>query len=148
MKLHELSPAKGSKHSKKRVGRGPGSGLGKTAGKGEKGQKSRSGYRHRPGFEGGQMPLVRRVPKRGFTNIFRSEYAVVNVGMLAKLGDAPSEGTIGPEALAAHGLVRAGLPVKVLGDGEVEKALTVSAHKFSKSARAKIEAAGGRCEEL
>jgi large subunit ribosomal protein L15 len=149
MKLHELSPAKGSKHSKKRVGRGPGSGLGKTAGKGEKGQKSRSGYRSRPGFEGGQMPLVRRVPKRGFTNIFKVEYAVVNVGMLAELGEAAETGgAIGPEALAAHGLVRSGRPVKVLGDGEVSKAMTVSAHKFSQSARAKIEAAGGRCEEL
>jgi large subunit ribosomal protein L15 len=148
MKLHELSPAKGSKHAKKRVGRGPGSGLGKTAGRGEKGQKSRSGHRRRPGFEGGQMPLVRRVPKRGFTNIFRVEYAVVNVGMLAELGEAHGEGAIDPEALAARGLVRAGQPVKVLGDGEVERAITVSAHKFSKSARAKIEAAGGRCEEL
>ena len=143
MKLHELSPAKGSKHAKKRVGRGPGSGLGKTAGRGEKGQKSRSGHRRRPGFEGGQMPLVRRVPKRGFTNVFRVEYAVVNVGMLAELGDA-----VGPEALAARGLVRAGQKVKVLGDGEVGQAIAVSAHKFSKSARAKIEAAGGRCEEL
>jgi large subunit ribosomal protein L15 len=143
MKLHELSPAKGSKHAKKRVGRGPGSGLGKTAGRGEKGQKSRSGHRRRPGFEGGQMPLVRRVPKRGFTNVFRAEYAVVNVGMLAELGD-----TVGPEALAARGLVRADQKVKVLGDGEVGQAIAVSAHKFSKSARAKIEAAGGRCEEL
>jgi large subunit ribosomal protein L15 len=149
MKLHDLSPAKGSKHAKKRVGRGPGSGLGKTAGKGEKGQKSRSGYRHRPGFEGGQMPLVRRVPKRGFTNIFRVVYAVVNVGALAELAEAtPADGVIGPEALSAHGLVRAGRPVKVLGEGEVSKAIQVSAHKFSKSARAKIEAAGGRCEEL
>jgi large subunit ribosomal protein L15 len=149
MKLHELSPAKWSKHSKKRVGRGPGSGLGKTAGKGEKGQKSRSGYRSRPGFEGGQMPLVRRVPKRGFTNIFKVEYAVVNVGMLAKIGEAAAaDGVIGPEALAAHGLVRSGRLVKVLGEGEVARAITVSAHKFSQSARAKIEAAGGRCEEL
>ncbi len=148
MKLHELSPAKGSKHSKKRVGRGPGSGLGKTAGKGEKGQKSRSGYRSRPGFEGGQMPLVRRVPKRGFTNIFKVEYAVINLGMMAGIIDASADGVIGPEALAAHGLVRAGRPVKVLGEGEVSKAITVSAHKFSQSARAKIEAAGGRCEEL
>jgi len=148
MKLHELSPAKGSKHSKKRVGRGPGSGLGKTAGKGEKGQKSRSGHRRRPGFEGGQMPLVRRVPKRGFTNVFRIEYAVVNVATLAELGEAQGDGAVNPEALAARGLVRAGQRVKVLGDGEIGKAITVSAHKFSKSARAKIEAAGGRCEEL
>ena len=147
MNLHDLSPAKGSKFKKKRVGRGPGSGLGKTAGKGEKGQKSRSGYASRPGFEGGQMPLVRRVPKRGFTNNFKTQYAVVNVGALATLGtEAGSE--LNPEMLAENGLVRAGLPVKVLGVGEVSGAITVSAHKFSKSARAKIEAAGGTCEEL
>jgi len=143
MKLHELSPAKGSKHSRKRVGRGPGSGLGKTAGRGEKGQKSRTGYSSRPGFEGGQMPLVRRVPKRGFTNIFKTEYAVVNLSQLAEL-----EGDITPESLKEQGLVRSGRPVKVLGDGEIGKALRVTAHKFSKSARAKIEAAGGSCEEL
>jgi large subunit ribosomal protein L15 len=143
MKLHELSPAKGSKHSRKRVGRGPGSGLGKTAGKGEKGQRSRSGYSRRPGFEGGQMPLLRRVPKRGFTNNFKVEYAVVNVSDLADF-----EGTITPEALLERGLVRRGQPVKILGNGELSKAVTVSAHKFSGSARAKIEAAGGRCEEL
>ena len=146
MKLHELSPAKGSKHSRKRVGRGPGSGLGKTAGKGEKGQKSRSGYSRRPGFEGGQMPLLRRVPKRGFTNIFKVEFAVVN---LSDLADLPEDtGTITPEVLAERGLVRRGRPVKILGNGELAKAVTVSAHKFSGSARAKIEAAGGRCEEL
>ncbi len=143
MKLHELSPAPGSKHARKRVGRGPGSGLGKTAGRGHKGGQSRAGYRVRPGFEGGQMPLVRRVPKRGFTNEFRVEYAVINVGALADLGE-----TIGPELLAARGLVHAGSPVKVLGHGEVSKKITVSAHRFSKSAREKIEAAGGRCEEL
>jgi large subunit ribosomal protein L15 len=143
MKLHELSPAKGSKHSRKRVGRGPGSGLGKTAGKGEKGQRSRSGYSRRPGFEGGQMPLLRRVPKRGFTNNFKVEYAVVNVSDLVDF-----EGTITPDALLERGLVRRGQPVKILGNGELSKAVTVSAHKFSGSARAKIEAAGGRCEEL
>jgi len=143
MKLHDLSPAKGSKKAKKRVGRGPGSGLGKTAGRGAKGQKSRSGHSHRPGFEGGQMPLVRRVPKRGFTNIFRTEYVVVNVGELAEL-----EGDVSPESLAAHGMVRRGRLVKVLGDGEVGRALTVKAHAFSASARQKIEAAGGSCEEL
>ena len=143
MKLHELSPAKGSKHAKKRVGRGPGSGLGKTAGRGEKGQKSRTGYSSRPGFEGGQMPLVRRVPKRGFTNIWKTEYAVVNLSQLAEL-----EGEVNPEMLAERGLVRSGKKVKVLGDGEIGKALTVVADKFSKSAREKIEAAGGRCEEL
>lgn len=143
MKLHELSPAKGSKHSRKRVGRGPGSGLGKTAGRGEKGQKSRTGYSSRPGFEGGQMPLVRRVPKRGFTNIFKVEYSVVNVGDLAEL-----EGEITPASLAGQGLVRSGRLVKVLGEGEIGKALRITANKFSKSARAKIEAAGGTCEEL
>lgn len=143
MKLHDLSPAKGSKHAKKRVGRGPGSGLGKTAGKGEKGQKSRSGYSFRPGFEGGQMPLIRRVPKRGFTNIWRTEYTIVNLDQLAEL-----EGEITPERLADEGLVRSGRPVKVLGDGEVSRALKVTAHKFSKSAREKIEKAGGTCQEL
>jgi len=146
MKLHELSPADGSKHARKRVGRGPGSGLGKTSGRGEKGQKSRTGYSGRPGFEGGQMPLVRRVPKRGFTNIWRTEYAVVNVSDLARL--EMTEGEITPEVLVRRGLVRAGSPVKVLGDGEIGTALTVKANKFSKSARAKIEAAGGTCEEL
>ena len=143
MKLHELPPAKGSKHSRKRVGRGPGSGLGKTAGKGHKGGQSRSGYSHRPGFEGGQMPLVRRVPKRGFTNEFRVDYAVINVSALAALGKAAT-----PELLAENGVVHAGKRVKVLGNGDLQAAITVTAHKFSKSARTKIEAAGGRCEEL
>ena len=146
MNLHELSPAPGSRKDRKRVGRGPGSGLGKTAGRGEKGQKSRAGYSRRPGFEGGQMPLVRRVPKRGFTNIFRTEYATVNVGELAAREDLGDR--VDPEALAEKGLVRKGRPVKVLGDGEIGRALTVAAHKFSKSARAKIEGAGGTCEEL
>lgn len=147
MKLHDLSPAKGSKKAKKRVGRGLGSGIGKTSGRGSKGQKSRSGYSRRPGFEGGQMPLVRRVPKRGFTNVFRTEYVVVNVGELAEL---PAEGgaEITPESLAAVGLVRRGRLLKVLGDGELDRALTVSAHAFSASARQKIESAGGTCEEL
>lgn len=143
MKLHELSPAKGSKHARKRVGRGPGSGLGKTAGRGEKGQKSRTGYSSRPGFEGGQMPLIRRVPKRGFTNIWKTEYTVVNLSQLAAL-----EGDVTPEVLVERGLVRSGRKIKVLGDGEIGKPLRVVADKFSKSAREKIEAAGGRCEEL
>lgn len=143
MNLHELSPAEGSKQSKKRAGRGPGSGLGKTAGRGHKGQKSRSGYKSRPGFEGGQMPLVRRLPKRGFTNIFRTEYSVVNVSELGGLG----EDHVTPELLVERGLAHRGRPVKVLGDGELDRALTVTAHKFSKSARAKIEQAGGTCEE-
>jgi large subunit ribosomal protein L15 len=143
MKLSELTPAKGSKHSKKRVGRGPGSGIGKTSGRGEKGQKSRASYKSRPGFEGGQMPLVRRVPKRGFTNIWRTEYEVVNLAQLADL-----EGDVTPEVLAERGLVRPGRKVKILGDGEVGKAFAVTADRFSKSAKAKIEAAGGRWEEL
>ncbi|MDY7094093.1 MAG: 50S ribosomal protein L15 [Acidobacteriota bacterium] len=143
MKLHELSPAKGSTRKKKRIGRGPGSGLGKTAGRGHKGQKSRSGYSRRLGFEGGQMPLIRRVPKRGFNNIFRTEYSVVNVDQLERFDD---EVTL--EQLLEAGLVRRGAPVKILGNGEISKALKVQAQKFSKSARAKIEAAGGSCEEL
>ena len=143
MKLHELTPAKGSKHAKKRKGIGPGSGLGKTAGRGEKGQKSRSGNSIRPGFEGGQMPLVRRVPKRGFTNIWRTDYAVVNLASLSEL-----EGEVTPELLVEKGLVRSGRLIKVLGDGEIDKAIQVRAHRFSQSARAKIEAAGGSCEEL
>ena len=143
MKLHDLSPAPGSTRNKKRVGRGPGSGLGKTAGRGHNGQRSRSGYSRRPGFEGGQMPLIRRVPKRGFTNLFRKEYAVVNVADLADF-----EGEVTPESLLERGLVRRGMPVKILGDGELSTGLTVKAHKFSKSAREKIEAAGGSCEEL
>lgn len=143
MKLHDLSPAKGSTKKRKRVGRGPGSGLGKTAGRGHKGQKSRSGYSRRLGFEGGQMPLIRRVPKRGFTNIFRTRYAIVNLGSLEGF-----EGDVTPDSLLEAGLVRKGLPVKILSGGECSSALKVSAHKFSKSAREKIEAAGGSCEEL
>ena len=142
MKLHTLSPAKGSKHSRKRVGRGPGSGLGKTAGKGHKGQKSRSGYARMAGFEGNQMPLVRRVPKRGFTNLFKTDYSVVNLHQLDGF-----EGEVTPQSLVERGIVRNGARVKVLGDGDLSKALTVVAHKFSRSARAKIEAAGGRCQE-
>jgi large subunit ribosomal protein L15 len=149
MKLHAMSPAKGSKHSKKRVGRGPGSGIGKTSGKGEKGQRSRTGYQGRLGFEGGQMPLVRRVPKRGFTNIWKTEYDIVNLAALSDLAEA-AQGSLNvtPESLVELGLVRKGERIKVLGDGEIGRALKVTAHKFSKSARAKIEAAGGSCEEL
>ncbi len=143
MKLHELSPAAGSTRPKKRVGRGPGSGLGKTAGRGHKGQRSRSGYSRRVGFEGGQMPLIRRVPKRGFTNIFRTEFSIVNVSQLAGF-----EGEVTPETLLASGLVRRGMRVKILGGGEIEAPVAVKAHRFSRSARAKIEAAGGSCEEL
>lgn len=147
MKLHELSPAKGSKKDRKRVGRGPGSGLGKTAGRGHKGQRSRSGYSRRPGFEGGQMPLVRRVPKRGFTNIFRVEFAVVNLQDLAEIA-AETGNEVTPESLADAGRVRRGRPVKILGNGEIDRALTVKAHAFSASARQKIEGAGGTVEEI
>jgi large subunit ribosomal protein L15 len=143
--VQDLRPAPGATRSRKRVGRGPGSGHGKTAGRGHKGQKSRSGYRHQRGFEGGQMPLHRRVPKRGFTNIFRVEYDVVNIGAL----DAFEAGeSITPEKLAERRLAHGRRPVKILGDGKLAKALTVSAHKFSASARSSIEAAGGRCEVL
>jgi len=142
MKLHELSPAPGSTQSKKRVGRGPGSGLGKTAGRGHKGGQSRSGYSLRAGFEGGQMPLIRRVPKRGFHNKFRVEYEVVNVGQLEDLGRE-----VTPELLAEKGLVRAGRPVKVLGGGQLMTATKVVAHRFSESAKSKIEAVGGSFEE-
>ncbi|MDX1631154.1 MAG: 50S ribosomal protein L15 [Thermoanaerobaculia bacterium] len=143
MKLHDIAPAEGSTHKKKRVGRGNGSGFGTTAGRGHKGQRSRSGYSRRPGFEGGQMPLIRRVPKRGFSNRkFRTEYAIVNVGDLQGL-----QGEVNPETLVSAGLCREGMPVKILGDGELDTALTVTAHKFSRSAREKIEAAGGSCEE-
>jgi len=145
MGLHQLSPARGATRSRKRVGRGPGSGFGKTAGRGNKGQKSRSGYRHQRGFEGGQMPLHRRIPKRGFTNIFRVEYDVVNISDLDRFDAGDS---VTPEKLAQRRLARGRRPVKILGDGELKKALTVSAHKFSASARSRIEAAGGRCEVL
>jgi large subunit ribosomal protein L15 len=145
MELHDLHPAPGAKRSRKRVGRGPGSGTGKTAGKGHKGQKSRSGYSRRYGFEGGQMPLVRQLPKRGFTNIYRVEFQVVNLRDLERVfadGD-----TVSPEILVEKGLARGGKRlVKVLGDGKLQKKLIVKVHKFSTSARAGIENAGGSCE--
>lgn len=145
MNLSELHPPAGQRHRRKRVGRGFGSGLGKTAGRGEKGQKSRAGYSRRLGFEGGQMPLIRRVPKRGFHNPFRKEFAIINVSRLEELeGDQFS-----PESLQESGVVKAlrsGL--KVLGDGEISRAVVVSAHKVSKTAREKIEAAGGKVELL
>jgi large subunit ribosomal protein L15 len=145
MELHDLHPAKGAKKTRKRIGRGPGSGTGKTAGKGHKGQKSRSGYSRRYGFEGGQMPLVRRIPKRGFTNIFRVEFQVVN---LRDLDRAFEDGdTVSIETLVEKGLIRGGKqPVKVLGDGKLTKKLTVQVHKFSASAQAGITKAGGSCE--
>jgi large subunit ribosomal protein L15 len=143
--VHDLAPAVGATHYRKRVGRGPGSGHGKTSGRGHKGQGSRSGYRHQRGFEGGQMPLHRRVPKRGFTNIFRVEYDVVNLGDLDRFETGAS---VTPETLAVARLSRKSRLVKILGDGQIKKALNVSAHKFSASAKARIEAAGGRCEVL
>jgi large subunit ribosomal protein L15 len=145
MSLNNLRPPRGARHNRKRVGRGPGSGHGKTATRGSKGAKSRSGFRFKRGFEGGQMPLHRRVPKRGFHNPFRVEYAVVNLDTLAEVFDAGSSVT--PELLRERGLVRlAHAPVKVLGRGEISKQLTVHAHKFSGSAAQKIAAAGGAAE--
>ena len=141
MNLSDLRPAEGSRKKRKRIGRGPGSGWGKTAGRGEKGQKSRSGYSRTMGFEGGQMPLIRRVPKRGFHNLFRKEYATINLSRLAELeGDSFSA-----DSLLATNVIRklrAGL--KILGDGEISRAVTVEAHKFTASAKQKIEAAGGK----
>lgn len=147
MSLNNLKPADRSKFKKKRVGRGPGSGLGKTAGRGHKGAQSRSGYSFKRGFEGGQMPLHRRVPKRGFTNIFRTEYDVVNLDQLESAFDAGATVTV--ESLREHGLVssRTSL-VKVLARGELTKALTVHAHKFSGKAAEKVAAAGGRAEAI
>ena len=146
MKLHELAPAKGAKKKRKRIGRGPGSGHGKTATKGHKGLLARSGGGKQPGFEGGQMPLIRRVPKYGFRNPFRKEYAIVNIDSLADLNAA---GTITPQAMVDAGLVkRVTLPIKILGNGELKKALTVKAHKFSEGAKKAIEAAGGKTEVI
>jgi large subunit ribosomal protein L15 len=147
MGLHKVRPPKGATKNRKRVGRGPGSGHGKTASRGSKGAKSRSGFRFKRGFEGGQMPLHRRVPKRGFHNPFRVEYAVVNLDTLAEVFDAGSSVT--PEILRERGLVReAHAPVKVLGRGDLAKALTVRAHKFSGSAAEKIAKAGGSTEVI
>lgn len=148
MKLHELRPPKGAKKKKQRVGRGPGAGQGTYAGRGRKGQRARSGGTKAPYFEGGQLPLVRRLPhKRGFTNIFRVEYAVVNLDSLEARFAAGAEVT--PEALAEAGLIKSlAAPVKVLGRGNLTKALAVKANAFSASAKAKIEAAGGTVEEV
>jgi len=147
MSLNNLRPPKGMKHAKKRIGRGQGSGSGKTAGRGHKGAKSRSGFKFKRGFEGGQMPLHRRVPKRGFHNPFRVEYEVVNLDSLAATFDAGT--VVTPELLRERGLVTGRTrPVKVLGRGEVGKALTVRAHKFSGKAAEKIAAAGGNAEAI
>lgn len=147
MNLSDLKPPKGAKHTKKRVGRGEGSGSGVTAGRGHKGQKSRSGYHHKRGFEGGQMPLQRRVPKRGFFNPFRVEYAVVNLDTLADRFAADTEVT--PELLRERRLVRSNAKlVKILARGDIDTALTVKAHKFSRKASEKIAAAGGQTEVI
>ena len=144
MNLSNLRAPRKASEKRKRVGRGMGSGMGKTSTRGHKGQRSRSGSRMMRGFEGGQMPLHRRMPKRGFTNIFRKEYNVVNLERLVALGET----TITPEVLRKAGIIRTKYPVKILGDGEISIALTVHAHKFSKSAQEKIMKAGGKFEVL
>jgi len=141
MKLSELEAAPGSRKNRKRVGRGIGSGSGKTSGRGQKGQKSRSGGNPHPWFEGGQMPLYRRLPKRGFTNIFRKEYEVINLSQLIKL---KNESPITPVVLKSKGMIHKIDLVKILGNGELTEAVTVHAHKFSKSAKNKIEKSGGK----
>ena len=146
MKLHELHPAEGSTTAQKRLGRGTGSGLGKTSGKGHKGAKARSGGGKRPGFEGGQMPLYRRVPKRGFNNVFGTEYAEVNVERLEAFEDGA---TVDAKALLNARIIRKELDgVKILGGGELTKKLTVKAAKFTASAKEKIEAVGGKAEVI
>ena len=144
MNLSNIHAPKKASEKRKRVGRGMGSGMGKTSTRGHKGQRSRSGSRMIRGFEGGQMPLHRRMPKRGFTNIFRKEYNIVSLERLAALG----ESTINPDVLRKAGLIKTKHPVKILGDGELTTALHVSAHKFSKTAQEKITKAGGKVEVL
>ena len=140
--LNNIKPAPGSTHKKKRVGRGPGSGLGKTAGRGHKGQKSRSGYSSRPGFEGGQMPLQRRLPKRGFTNIFKKQWIEISLAKIEEFFNAGDEVT--PEVLHERGLIKkAKHDLVILGTGEISKGLNISAHRFTKTAKDKIEKAGG-----
>ena len=147
MKLHELSPAAGSKKEVKRIGRGAGSGQGKTAGKGHKGQKARAGRGMRPGFEGGQMPLQRRVPKRGFVNIFGKEFSIVNVSALDQ--SIEDGAVVDIDALIEKGLVKKVLDgVKILGNGEISKKLTVQVNAYSEAAKQKIEAAGGKAEVI
>jgi len=144
MNLSNIRVPKKASENKKRVGRGMGSGMGKTSTRGHKGQRSRSGSRMMRGFEGGQMPLHRRLPKRGFTNVFRQEYNIVNLEKLAGLGET----TINPDVLRKAGVISTKRPVKILGDGELKSAITVHAHKFSKSAQEKITKAGGKFEVL
>ncbi len=146
MKLHQLQPAPGSRKSKKRLGRGPGSGLGKTAGKGHKGMLARSGRANVAGFEGGQMPLARRLPKRGFHNPFRVEFAVVNLKTLATLDETAN---VTPQVLYEKRIVKKqSRPIKILGVGELDKPMTIEAHKFSQSALRKIEQAGGQAKVI
>lgn len=147
MKQHELAPSTGARHKRKRIGRGLGSGHGRTAGKGSKGQLARAGRHIRPGFEGGQNPLIKRLPeKRGFTNIFKIEYDTINITVLNRF-EADSQVT--PQRFVEEGLIKSlKKPIKILGNGELLKPLTVSAHKFSQTARSKIEAAGGIVEEI
>lgn len=145
MELHNLKPAEGSTKNRKRVGRGTGSGTGKTSGRGHKGQRSRSGWSRKIGFEGGQWPLSRRLPKRGFTNIFRKDYQIVNLSDLIRC----EPGEITGQILLDKGLIKkTSKPVKILGDGAIDKAYTIKANAFSKSAREKIEAAGGKAEVI
>jgi large subunit ribosomal protein L15 len=144
MNLSNIHAPKKATENRKRVGRGMGSGMGKTSTRGHKGQRSRSGSRMIRGFEGGQMPLHRRLPKRGFTNVFRKEFNIVSLERLAELGEA----TITPDVLRKAGVIKAKRPVKILGDGELKTAITVHAHKFSKSAQEKITRAGGKVEVL
>ena len=144
MNLSNIRAPKKASENKKRVGRGMGSGMGKTSTRGHKGQRSRSGSRMMRGFEGGQMPLHRRMPKRGFTNIFRKEFSIVNLEKLAALGEA----AITPDVLRKAGVIKTKHPVKILGDGELTTAITVQAHKFSKSAQEKITKTGGKFEVL
>jgi large subunit ribosomal protein L15 len=146
MQMHDLKPADGARHRRRRVGRGPGSGLGKTCGRGHKGQRSRAGASKHAWFEGGQMPLFRRLPKRGFKSVSRTSYSTVNVYELERFEDGA---TVTPEDLLANRVVRSlSLPVKILADGEIKKALTVHAHQFSQAAIVKIRAAGGEVEVL
>ncbi len=146
MNLSNLKPAQGSKHSKKRVGRGHGTGQGTQAGRGHKGAQSRSGYKSKRGFEGGQMPLHRRIPKRGFHNPFRVEYVVVNLDVLAERFDAGT--VVTPELLRERGVINGGGLIKILARGDVSKKLTVKAHKFSGKAAEKLAAAGGAAEVI
>ena len=147
MQLHDLSPAPGSRKARKRVGRGNASGHGTTAGRGDKGQNSRAGGTKGPGFEGGQMPIIRRIPKRGFTNSLKESFVAVNVVDLARFADGEA---VSPDSLREKGLAKGmlGSQIKILGNGELKVKLTVCAHAFSASARSKIETAGGRCEVL